>query len=216
MKCENCGDEHDGFYKSGRFCSEKCTKGFSTKAKRKEINDGLRKPLKDLICVVCLNHFQHKKLNKKTCSKECQTIWNSLKQTGKKHKLIKDTSKMGGFRKGGGKSKQIQYTNWLGYKMSLNVEEIEVAKVFDKKKLNWNRNYKGFPYFTKEGQPRKFYPDFVIDENKYIEYKGWVTSEMDHKMSNSIKLNNLNLTIIVGPDKRFQKFGIRLEQFKCV
>lgn len=37
--CENCGNEHDGTYGSGRFCSTKCSKGFSTKAKRKEIND---------------------------------------------------------------------------------------------------------------------------------------------------------------------------------
>jgi hypothetical protein len=45
---------------------------------------------------------------------------------------------MGGFRKGGGRAKQFPYINWLGFKMSLNVEEIEVAKVLDEKKLNWN------------------------------------------------------------------------------
>lgn len=38
MKCENCGIEHDGEYGSGRFCSSKCARSFSTKAKRKEIN----------------------------------------------------------------------------------------------------------------------------------------------------------------------------------
>lgn len=38
MKCENCGKDHDGSYGSGRFCSVKCSRGFSTKAKRKEIN----------------------------------------------------------------------------------------------------------------------------------------------------------------------------------
>ena len=36
--CENCGIEHNGNYGSGRFCSTKCSRGFSTKAKRKEIN----------------------------------------------------------------------------------------------------------------------------------------------------------------------------------
>jgi rubredoxin len=37
--CENCEKDHDGSYGSGRFCSSKCARGFSTKAKRKEIND---------------------------------------------------------------------------------------------------------------------------------------------------------------------------------
>ena len=31
MKCENCGIEHDGKYGSGRFCSVKCARGFSSK-----------------------------------------------------------------------------------------------------------------------------------------------------------------------------------------
>lgn len=38
-KCENCKNEHDGSYGSGRFCTSKCARGFSTKAKRKEINE---------------------------------------------------------------------------------------------------------------------------------------------------------------------------------
>ena len=36
--CENCGCSHDGSYGSGRFCSSKCARGFSTKSKRTEIN----------------------------------------------------------------------------------------------------------------------------------------------------------------------------------
>lgn len=38
MKCEYCGKEHDGSYGSGRFCDNKCARGFSTKSKREEIN----------------------------------------------------------------------------------------------------------------------------------------------------------------------------------
>lgn len=38
MFCEYCTREHSGEYASGRFCSYKCSRGFSTKAKRKEIN----------------------------------------------------------------------------------------------------------------------------------------------------------------------------------
>ena len=38
-KCENCKKKHSGEYGSGRFCSGKCARGFSTKEKRKEINN---------------------------------------------------------------------------------------------------------------------------------------------------------------------------------
>jgi len=46
MKCENCNDEHNGKYGSGRFCTSKCARGFSTKSKRKEINKKVSKKLK--------------------------------------------------------------------------------------------------------------------------------------------------------------------------
>ena len=45
--CENCGIEHNGSYGSGRFCSCKCARGFSTKNKRKEINEKVSKSLLD-------------------------------------------------------------------------------------------------------------------------------------------------------------------------
>ena len=36
--CENCGCSHDGSYGSGRFCSAKCARGFSTKRNRADIS----------------------------------------------------------------------------------------------------------------------------------------------------------------------------------
>jgi len=45
MKCENCSNEHDGKYGSGRFCSSKCARGFSTKARRVELNNRVSKSL---------------------------------------------------------------------------------------------------------------------------------------------------------------------------
>jgi hypothetical protein len=43
--CENCELDHDGSYGSGRFCSIKCARGFSTKEKRLEINEKVSKKL---------------------------------------------------------------------------------------------------------------------------------------------------------------------------
>jgi hypothetical protein len=53
-KCEYCKKEHDGSFGSGRFCSKKCARGFSTKAKRKEINKKVSKKLKkEKHCISC-------------------------------------------------------------------------------------------------------------------------------------------------------------------
>ena len=42
-RCENCKCNHDGTYGSGRFCTPKCARGFSTKNKRNEINEKVSK-----------------------------------------------------------------------------------------------------------------------------------------------------------------------------
>jgi hypothetical protein len=42
MTCLYCNTEHNGTYGSGKFCSKKCACGFSTKDKRKEINEKVR------------------------------------------------------------------------------------------------------------------------------------------------------------------------------
>lgn len=46
MICENCGNEHEGTFGSGRFCCKKCARGFSTKAKRSLINIAISKKRK--------------------------------------------------------------------------------------------------------------------------------------------------------------------------
>lgn len=211
MNCENCGIAHDGSYGSGRFCSSKCARGFSTKAKRKEINEKVSKKLSPApyrkICPNCGTEFETKRKKQKVCSAVCSG--KSPKPKGPNRK-----KGSGGCREGGGRSIPLPYTNWLGEEMKLNKEEIEVAKVLDEKKLNWSRNWKGFSYTTIDGKNRKFYPDFVVNGNKYIEYKGWITSKMKHKMKDAVKTNDLDLTIIVGKDPRYFKDGIQLKNFK--
>lgn len=45
MICEYCNKEQDGKYGSGRFCSEKCARGYASKEKRQEINIKVSKTL---------------------------------------------------------------------------------------------------------------------------------------------------------------------------
>lgn len=46
MTCEMCNKEHSSEYGSGRFCSCKCARGFSSKEKRLEINKAVSSKLK--------------------------------------------------------------------------------------------------------------------------------------------------------------------------
>ena len=80
--CENCGQNHTVQYGSGRFCSSKCARGFSTKQKRKEINEKVSKKLKrertlreERTCQICKKKFIVKITSTvKTCSVKCGAI----------------------------------------------------------------------------------------------------------------------------------------------
>lgn len=86
MLCENCQKEHNEFYGSGRFCSSKCARGFSTKSKRQEINQKVSKKIKQKFilekgCLFCNRIFVVKRKGQKFCSNECSI--NSLNQNSK-------------------------------------------------------------------------------------------------------------------------------------
>lgn len=95
MICENCKTEHDGSYGSGRFCSSKCARGFSTKAKRKEINEKVSKtkskPLIIKTCEICKKEFKVKNRYKsqlycsRSCSSKARTSSNEYKKWASNH-----------------------------------------------------------------------------------------------------------------------------------
>lgn len=214
--CQKCGKEYSVFitdranqnknYKL--HCSTSCSNSrmHSDQTKTKISQSMLKNPKQIKICI-CGTQF---KSNNKYCSRQCAYKFASG-NTGMKY-THKPGSKSGGLRDRGGRSVVYQYINWLGQIMYLNKEQIIVAKLFDQNKLQWSRNKTGFPYIDMDGNSRKFYPDFKVNQ-KYIQYKGWVTEQMQHKMKDSVIRNNLPLIIVVG-SKRFQKYGIVLEQFK--
>lgn len=219
--CENCNNKHDGKYGSGRFCSQKCSKSFATKSKRREINKKVSKKLKktpqmiSATCEYCQQPFTYdfriKKINRKFCSNKCHLLTICCLP-----KKILDSSKMGGLRQGGGHCILYEYDSLKNGKIKLNKDEIEVVKVFDNFELNWKRNYKGFLYTSLEGKKRKFYPDFYLqDFDVYVEYKGWLTQEMKHKMNDSVRQNeDLKLIIIFGDYPKNKDLGISFSQIK--
>lgn len=102
-KCENCGIHHNGEYGSGRFCTSKCARSFSTKKNKKEINDKISKSLTGksrnkthetiitLKCLYCLNDFTVKwnKRKQKTCSFSCAGKLKWLNQDYKTYQVLK-------------------------------------------------------------------------------------------------------------------------------
>lgn len=77
-----CGIEHGGKYGSGRFCSSKCAKGYSTYLKREEINNKVSDTLKiknkkdDKECKECKKLFAPSARRKTFCSRNCARINN--------------------------------------------------------------------------------------------------------------------------------------------
>lgn len=207
MNCENCGCVHDGAYGSGRFCSSKCSRSFSTKYKRSEINikvsSSLKKMVQEKKCEKCGSIFKPKNTKIRFCSNIC--AGSVSKKKGENRKIGS-----GGLRAKGGRVKEyFEYFSKKGEIMSLNRDELEVAKILDLLELSWKRNWMGFTY--KEN--RKFYPDFYIEDfNKYLEYKGWLTQRMIEKMDLSVKNNkDLDLLVCVGRNRRLNGFGIHID-----
>lgn len=84
LRCESCNKIHEGTYGSGRFCSQECARSFSTKDKRKEINEKVSKTLKskysrEIIkdCLFCGKEISlpYYKRKQKTCSRKCGAAW---------------------------------------------------------------------------------------------------------------------------------------------
>ncbi len=111
MRCENnCGKDHDGKYGSGRFCSAKCARSFSTKSKRKEINKKVSQSLKGYKTIPggkiklcdygCGQEAKYQLNNKKWCCEDscnkCPIIRN---KNSKGLKTAHQNDKISGFPK---------------------------------------------------------------------------------------------------------------------
>lgn len=219
-----------------KLCSIDCRNKYlkeCVKNKRNEINEKISKKLKlnheikiienginlkIIKCKYCQIEFSSLNRKGKYCSDECKSllrkkIFQSDEHRKKMSKCLK--GKAGGIRDGGGYSKVYEYVNIHNEKMKLNKSEIEIAKVLDYLKLNWNRNKFGFPYKDMTGNSRNYYPDFYVkDYDVYVEYKGFVTDKMIHKMNDAVEKNNFYLLIIYSNNKRYKNIGLNDDQIK--
>ncbi len=187
--CENCGTDHIGNYGSGRFCSSKCSRGFSTKAKRSEINTKVSDKMKGKECwskgktgifsketLEKMSRSQ-KKYHKDNPGEASRRNSRPCSEEKKKKLSLVNSGKTGGYRERGGRGKQ----GW--YKGIFCNSSWELAYVIFCKdsKIYIERNKQGFEY-TYEDKNHKFYPDFIV-EGKYIEVKGYYDKKTKEKIS---------------------------------
>jgi len=182
-KCENCESQHDGSYASGRFCSSKCARCFSTKKNRAEINrrvsltlsgsytgkdNSFYKANPDYIrptreCLICKTSFETiQSSNKVYCSPKC----------ARKGQV----TPTGGYRPGSGRGKSGWYKGywcdsswelaWVIYHLDHNIEFVRSKTYFN---------------YTFNDKTLRYYPDFVINDT-FIEIKGYRSPQYEAKL----------------------------------
>jgi len=194
MKCENCGNSHDGSYGSGRFCSAKCARGFSTKVKRKEINEKIKRSYlekkKDLLQLVCKNDACKKifsvafnKRFQKFCSKSC------VPKKWKNHDKVdwstvhKKSYARGNNYVAGGTVKWIKYKN-IKVQGTYEYRACEILdEMIEKGEIQaWEYSKIKIPYQGEDKKRHTYLVDFLIhtkEKQKLLEVKGRETSN-DH------------------------------------
>ena len=145
--------------------------------------------LHDFICVICGNMFQkitdnweYKNNPRKTCSKKCYTEHNKQwtrnnpncgGETGYRHYKYKNI---------------WMDSNW----------EVEIAKLLDFKNIKWERDRKKhmFWWTDKDGNKRRYYPDFYLPEyDVYLDPKNKYKMLLDkEKMESVLKENKIKLS----------------------
>ena len=187
--CENCGCEHNGSYASGRFCSIKCSRGFSTKAKRKEINEKVSKARKGSghknvakICPTCKSSFEIRwnKRNQIYCSTICVRRSDEVKKKiSEKVKGKNAGSKNGMYGKSPKNTKNIEvfskkHTGNKIFTVRSSYEKIIVDKINENKlisKFTYEPKKYKVEYKDENGVERTYQPDFLIEDNQVREIK---------------------------------------------
>jgi hypothetical protein len=206
--CENCSKEHDETYGSGRFCSIKCARGFSTKAKRKEINEAVSKKLTKKIDKGEKIGYIQKSIKPKNikyclCGQQLSPrnelgFCNKCKYSSEIYRKNVSNSlkgKTGGYRKGAGQTKGGRYQGFYFDSPF----EIEIAKYLDTLDIKWKRNTKRF-YFIFNNKKTYYIPDFYINNSFYLEAKGYWHGDKQQKTEEAVRQNNLNWKVIMWKD----------------
>jgi hypothetical protein len=124
MQCEKCDVQHDGSYASGRFCSAKCSRSFSTSKVRAEINRKVSITLsrtlsssEGYVCAQCELHFEFAadyRIHKREAHKR---VFENIRKDG--------TRKIWLIRERGHVCEICRITEWQGKPVPLELDHID-------------------------------------------------------------------------------------------
>lgn len=218
VRCENCETNHEGTFGSGRFCSLKCSRAFSTKAKRKEINKKVAEkllskniskiPMRNFTCKKCAKNYTRRSLNSSFCSQKCKSNTSLISEKARESMSIAASNRvLNNFAHcnyytvfSGGKEIRVQ-GSWER-DVALRLNELDI--IFERKFIRYEKHH-------------RYTPDFYIPEkNVYIEVKGWWSERDISKMNRVCKENNIDIILIdsLHTKKKFCNGNLKFEELK--
>lgn len=107
-----------------------------------------------------------------------------LERRRKISETMKKNPAAGGLREGSGRGKKTWYNSKIAGKVYLrSTYELAYAKFLDEHNIRWRQNLTGFKYIFNE-EEHTYYPDFyLIDEDMYVEIKGFIRKNDEYKWS---------------------------------
>lgn len=136
----------------------------------------------------CLNWgIKNGKLTMRKRSEASRLAWTVGRQNPEKYKtelFRRKCAKNGGTKPNSGRCKSICYVSPIAGKVFLQgTWEHKYAMWLDENKINWSKDITPFPYEF-NGRKCKYFPDFhLVDENRYVEIKGYETDRDRAKWS---------------------------------
>lgn len=120
MICEYCSGPHDGAYGSGRFCSSKCARGFSTASKRTEINAKVSQALTGVAT------GGPRRGNNWTAdtAKQVSEVWRRKYESAKFEDLAFGSKRRRIIEEQGGACNKCGVSVWFGEQISLEIDHI--------------------------------------------------------------------------------------------
>lgn len=180
--CEHCGKIMTEKYGSGRFCCRACANSHAVTSSQKEIV-GLKisdyhKKIKDEKiakyltspnrCQICGKQLDYEHRNNLVCGRACQ---NKLTSNQKLELCAKQGTNLCGKGKRGYYKGYYCQSSW---ELAYVIYQLE-------HNVNFKRNTKGFSYKL-DGIQRSYFPDFyLIDEDTYVEIKGYYDNKTQEK-----------------------------------
>jgi len=226
MKCKNC-NEKDAIkyskYSSGEFCSRKCACGFSTKAKRKEINEKVSKTLsgqkktaihKKRISESLLVSDKYKAFVqtrkgtnafftdswRENISISMKKYYKSKIWTDEERDRLSRQAKEQNF--GGHTSKKAVYykmKNGSVVYLHSSYEE-KVAMSLDENNVNWIRP-EPLRYIGKDDKEHRYYADFYLkDYNIYLDTKNDYLIQKDKDKIKRVREQNQKIIMVLDKD----------------